>query len=108
MQQDRYEEQDCGDDCDGPGCRGVPVGMIDGKLAAQRERHEKRDYDPTVMESDRDTEDATELDMGFHVVVLRHKRHKKSKCVSRNIRVSRNSSINAIEVETPMRFRCCY
>ncbi len=56
MQHDGYKEQESGDDCDAPGCRGVPVRMIDGKLAVQRERHQKRDYDPTIVKADRDTE----------------------------------------------------
>lgn len=58
--------------------------MVYGKLAAQRECHQQRDYDPTIVESDRDTKDATELDMGFHVSPLRDNKHKKSKCVLRN------------------------
>jgi hypothetical protein len=52
--------------------------MIDGKLAVQRERHKKRDYDPTVVKSNCDTKDPTKPDVCFHNSPIRHKKHKRA------------------------------
>jgi hypothetical protein len=60
MEDHRSEEEDAGDDSEGPVLRRGPAGVLRSELGSQGERNQKKNDEPAGVQVNRDAENAPE------------------------------------------------